>query len=149
MAIALFLSGALLVGAVVQDLRSRQISDAYPLGLLAVALCAGLLGWDPTTWSSRAAGLGVGFGIGAALFYSGAFGGGDAKLLAGLGAVLGFWPTLSVLFYTAICGGLLGALALRKGSKEIAYAPAIAAGAFCWMVLSRVAPSAPMIWTNP
>ncbi|NJN65002.1 MAG: hypothetical protein HC882_09095 [Acidobacteria bacterium] len=61
-------------------------------------------------------------------FYADALGGGDVKLLAALGSLLGLEATLVLLVLSAMAGGVLCVLAWRRGVKEVAYVPAIAAG---------------------
>ena len=143
---ALWFALALVLIAVVRDLRTREIPDSIPVCLFLVALASTLLQLDTTDWLARLLGLTLGLGVGATLFYLGAMGGGDAKLLAGLGAVTGWLPLLSVLFYTALAGGLLGYVALKRGAKDLAYAPAIGVGFATWLLLSHVAPQAWGMW---
>ena len=73
-------------------------------------------------------GLALGFVSGLILFRMGGFGGGDVKLLASLGAVLGLRDELTVMFYVAVVGGMLALVALLRGQREYAYGPAIALG---------------------
>ena len=70
----------------------------------------------------------MGFLAGLGLFRLNAFGGGDVKLIASLGAVMGFADLIGVLFYIAIFGGVLALAARIRREREIAYAPAIALG---------------------
>lgn len=116
------------------DLRTRLLPDALTLPLL----WAGLL----VSW----AGFGVGLHdavLGAALGYgvlrmSGALfellrgapgmGGGDMKLLAALGAWVG-WQVLALLLFAACISGLLGVLAFGRGGiwrQSFAFGPHLA-----------------------
>ncbi len=108
------------------DARRHEIPDGFPVALACCAVAGALLGL--LSWSTLAAGAGLGFGIGAALFALGAFGGGDAKLLAGIGACLGPWVLLAALVPIAVAGGVLSIIAAARGARELAYAPAMAAG---------------------
>lgn len=137
---------ALLGIAVAHDLATREIPDWISLALVVVAVADGLLGVSMASWSDRGLGLALGLAAGAALFYLGAMGGGDAKLLAGLGAVVGWRPLLSVAFYTAVIGGVLSYVAMRRGAKDLAYAPAIALGHGLWLALALYAPDAFGMW---
>lgn len=132
--------------AVVQDLRSRQISDWISLALLACAVLTGIVGWDQVGWLQRGIGLATGFGLGACLFYLGGLGGGDAKVLGGLGACLGVWPLLSILFYMALAGGVISAVAGARGAREVPYGPAIWVGTVVWVVLFHWFPGAWMVF---
>lgn len=70
----------------------------------------------------------LGFGLGAGLFALGAFGGGDAKLLCGMGAILGPTALLGWLVHVAVCGAALAVVAMVRNDRELAYAPAMALG---------------------
>lgn len=119
---------ALLGVAVWSDLRWRIIPDTVPLLLIALGLAAAWLGWQPNSMLQVLLGLAAGLLVGAALFYLGAMGGGDAKLCAALGALGGLQQWLEVLFATALAGGLLALWARRRQQIAIPYAPAFAAG---------------------
>lgn len=118
----------LLCVSVWTDLRSRTIPDTLTIALVALATIATGFGWHDVSFSDSGLGLGLGFAIGAALFYLGAMGGGDAKLCAGLGAVCGWSRLLEVLFATALSGGFLSMWAKRRGMKTLPYAPAFTVG---------------------
>jgi len=128
---------ALLVSAVivVEDLRHRQIQNALCgflllIGALSAVLCLG--------WGGLADGL-VGCTWGFAVFLIpyglGGLGGGDVKLMAGFGALIGLRGVIPALILTA-CAGVATALIyllwarLRKKTvpTAIPYAPAIVAG---------------------
>ncbi len=82
-----------LIYGTVSDLKTREVPDwlnyslvASGLGLSAiVSLIEGA--WQPITFS--VAGLAVSYGLGALMFYTGQWGGGDSKMIIGLGALLG------------------------------------------------------------
>lgn len=132
----------LLTAAVVCDLRTRTIPDLLPIALCATGLLAAFCHWHQPSLGDALLGLGIGFAIGAALFYLGGMGGGDAKLMAGLGAVCGWSQLLEVLFATALVGGLLSAWARRRKMTSLPYAPAFAGGyavtlAITWFLQPR------------
>jgi len=124
----------LLAIATVYDLRSRTIPDWIAVVLLVWSLAGTLAGFEGASWSNLALGLLVGFGLGAGLFWLGALGGGDAKLIAALGAALGPMGLASVLFWMAIVGGLLALVAKWRGRQDLAYVPAIAAGLLIYSI---------------
>lgn len=138
---------ALLLGAVVCDLRDRTIPDWISVALLALGAAATGLDWHPVGWGSLAGGAGVAFGLGAALFYLGAIGGGDAKLCAGLGAICGWPRVFEALFATALCGGVLSFVAQRRGAESLPYAPAIAAGYAVTITVAWTAPPSAGLWS--
>jgi prepilin peptidase CpaA len=121
--------------AMAEDLRRGVI----PNWLAAGGVAAGLVcGW----WSGGVQGAGValagtlaGFAVFLALHWMGGLGGGDVKLMAAFGALLGPKGILGAALWAAVAGGLL-ALALlwwRPRRASIPYAPAIVIGA--WLVL--------------
>jgi prepilin peptidase CpaA len=146
---------AILVGlaAIVDDLARRQIANWIPLAALS-----GGLGWQLGLhgWQGLAVALGgaaAGFGVFLIFYLLGGMGGGDIKLMAGFGALLGAARVAEAALWTAGAGGLLalGALGLRAVRKRagrtavpkasapdsipdsIPYAPAIALGV--WLAL--------------
>ncbi|TVQ63003.1 MAG: hypothetical protein EA379_04700 [Phycisphaerales bacterium] len=124
--------------ASVYDLRTREIPDWIPIALLVWAAVALLVGVHHADWLSALGGLALAFGIGALLFYIADFGGGDAKLLGAVGACYGLGSTLPILFWIAIMGGVLAVVALARGKRSLAYAPAIAMGTLIWVVLQEI-----------
>jgi prepilin peptidase CpaA len=69
------------------------------------------------------------------LHWLGGMGGGDVKLMAGFGALLGPSGTVVAAVLASIAGGLLaaGLLLFQPRRASIPYAPAIVLGA--WLVL--------------
>jgi prepilin peptidase CpaA len=146
---------AVLVGlaAMIDDLARRQIANWIPLSALAAGF-----GWQ--IGQSGLSGLlyaGIGMVAGFAVFLIfyllGGMGGGDVKLMAGFGALLGFHRLLEAALWTAGVGGLiaLGVLGVRafrralgwttsstakleQGQDSIPYAPAIALGVWLSLV---------------
>lgn len=114
--------------ATVVDLKRREIPDEISIGILFWALLAESLGWVSFGWGSLILGCAAGLGLGAVGFRLQSFGGGDVKLLAALGAALGFTAVWSLFFWTAMAGGVLGVIAKWRGERELAFAPAIAVG---------------------
>ena len=117
------------------DFWKRQIPDSIPIALFGWAVGTTAFAMSSQGWVSLALGLGLGFSIGGFLFWLGGFGGGDAKLLAAVGATLGPRALLAFLFYCAIAGGLLAAVALLRGKRDLAYTPAMALGFFVFMMI--------------
>ena len=70
----------------------------------------------------------VGLTTGYLLFRFAKLGGGDAKLIAALGLLVGPVGLLIVLFGMAIAGGVLSLVAMLRGQRDYAYVPAITAG---------------------
>jgi len=146
---------AILVGlaAMIDDLKRRQIANWIPLSALAAGF-----GWQIGHYGLRGlldAGIGTvtGFAVFLIFYLLGGMGGGDVKLMAGFGALLGFNQLVAAALWTAGVGGLiaagvLGVRAVRRalgrakgavpteeaGQDSIPYAPAIALGV--WLSLA-------------
>lgn len=110
---------SLTLAAAFCDLKSLKIPNILCLAILGlwivgcVILCV-TAGWD-TSKSFLLSGLltgGLAFGVGFIAFALNIMGAGDAKLFAVLGLWTGFTGFLLLLIWTALAGGLLGALAL-------------------------------------
>jgi len=101
--------------ATIEDLARRTISNWICLAaLLAGFLCQALAyGW----WglALALAGAAAGFGIFLMFYLLGGMGGGDVKLMAGFGAMLGASRLLEAAFWTALVGGVLAAVVLGIG----------------------------------
>lgn len=109
---------ALLIWAAVTDLRERKIRNWLTLSLMASGLAQSFLPLHSATPAGALLGLLTGFGITFILFAVGARGGGDVKLMAGVGAwvgpagavsvfVIGTLISLVIVLAQAICQGRL------------------------------------------
>jgi prepilin peptidase CpaA len=124
----------LLVIATWSDLRTREIPDWISVALILIGIAAAGFGWVGIRWWMVLSGCLLGFVIGLALFHFAKFGGGDAKLIAGIGATLGPVGLLFALFWMAVFGGVLALIALIRGQRDYAYGPAILAGYVGYLV---------------
>ena len=108
--------GALVVFAVWTDLKSRRIPNVLTVAGCGVALLLrASQGWEPL--GEGLLGLFLGLAISLPLVIAGGLGGGDAKLLAAVGAFLGPVPLLIALLITALVGGVMAAaLAIYRGA---------------------------------
>ena len=118
----------LLLLAAVVDLRTREIPDWISIAILLVGIAAAAFGWAGIRWWMVASGLVLGLVVGLVLFRFAGFGGGDGKLIAGIGAVLGPVGILFFLMWMALAGGVLALIAKYRGQREYAYGPAILTG---------------------
>jgi prepilin peptidase CpaA len=126
----------------------RTISNWIPVAALAGGLFCQISdkGWRGI--GAAALGAVSGFGIFLIFYLLGGMGGGDVKLMAGFGALLGAGRLLEAAFWTAVLGGLLAAIVLGVGwlktrgkdrpegvnaPSTIPYAPAIVLGV--WLAL--------------
>jgi prepilin peptidase CpaA len=121
--------------AAADDLRRRRISNWISVsgiagGLIYHTVRHGLrgLGW-------ALAGTVIGFAIFLVVYALGGMGGGDLKLMAAFGAILGPAGIFTAALLAAIAGGLMaaGSVLLNRRNRTIPYAPAIVVGA--WLVL--------------
>jgi len=120
---------ALAALAALVDWRRREIPDAIPLALCVLAATATALGLHGLGWGAVALGGALALMVGAALFAVGGLGGGDVKLLVGLGACTGPQGLATLGVAAALAGGVLSAVAWTRGRREVAYGPALALGA--------------------
>ena len=144
---------AILVGlaATINDLARREIANWIPVTALVAGLGwqIGQHGWHGILYSL--AGAASGFGVFLIFYLLGGMGGGDVKLMAGFGSLLGAGQLLEAALWTAGVGGILalGVLGWRTfrrmmwpgqvleagpRSESIPYAPAIALGVWLSLV---------------
>jgi prepilin peptidase CpaA len=126
-----WVAASLGVAAVVEDLRRRRVPNWLTAAGLAGGLgCAAWGGWHGL--GIAAAGTLVGFLILLPFHWCGAMGGGDVKLMAAYGALLGPSGILLAAGFAAVFGGLSAAGTLLWNPRTIAipYAPAIVLGAW-------------------
>jgi prepilin peptidase CpaA len=156
-----WIAGIVGVAAIVDDVSRRRISNWIPCSAFAAGLILQTIqgGWRGA--GSALVGTATGAGVFLIFYLMGGMGGGDVKLMAGFGAVLGWGQLLKAALWTAGCGGVMAALVIVVGSvretwrsrssarvevpqggsdsrrklkaDSIPYAPAIAAGV--WLSL--------------
>lgn len=131
----------LLIGSIC-DLRTREIPDWIPVGLTLTAIAAAAFGWAGIQWWMVLSGSLLGLLIGYGLFRFAKLGGGDAKLIIGIGAMLGPVGLLIALFWTALAGGVLALIAMCRGQRDYAYGPAIAVGYAAYLIYPAGIPTA-------
>ena len=129
------------------DIHHQIIPDRISLpGVLigfAGSFCNGIV-----TWQQSALGILLGGGLLYAVAYGyhvitnrEGMGGGDIKLLAMIGAFLGWQSLLYVVFSSSLVGSVVGIAAMVKqrkgGQTRIPYGPFLAIGAISYLLLSR------------
>ncbi len=139
------LSTAVGIAATVEDLWRRTVSNWLSLAGFAAGLIAHsvLYGWRGGVDSLL--GGAIGFAVFFVFFLAGGMGGGDVKLMAAFGAILGRRRILLAAIMAALAGGLIAVLylgyrkvrrAISGGADEVGpirkesipYAPAISLG---------------------
>jgi prepilin peptidase CpaA len=98
---------ALLVWAAAVDLRTRRIPNWLTGALVAGGLLQGALACTSVGLGQASTGLLVGFAFTFVLFALGGMGGGDVKLVAGIGAWVGPSRILEILAAEAVIGMLI------------------------------------------
>lgn len=126
-----WIASGLFAVAAFTDLRQRRIPNAVPLLLLGLFAVHAATGATTGPWWAHAAVGAVLLAAGFALYSSGRFGAGDAKLMA----VAGLWigPTDLSLFLLGLAAGafalsvfaLLPLAAARRSRSELPFALAI------------------------
>lgn len=121
------------------DIRTREVPDLLNYGLIFIAIAArtlfALANNDISIFVEGFLGGLLAFAIGALMYYTGQWGGGDTKLLAGLGILIGipfsfkmsFLPIflISIFFAGAIYALLLAIIAAIRNRKSFGKEAAI------------------------
>ena len=97
-----------LIYSAITDWKERKVYNkvTYPLAVVGIIAHTIALGWDGTLDGLMA--FGAAFVIGLILLPFGWLGGGDTKLLMGIGATLGLHALIVSVFYSIWIGAILG-----------------------------------------
>ena len=101
------LSGAVMTTAAVSDLRFQIIPNKLTYPAAAAGLSLHLAGNGLLGLKDSLLGLALGFGVLFLCYMFGGIGGGDVKLAAALGAMVGFEVTQLGLLYMGLLGGAM------------------------------------------
>lgn len=117
--------GTILLGIAMTDARSYLIPDEFTWGGLAIGLLLSLAGGLPGL-GHAALGAAVGFGllwlvgtVGTWVFKEDAMGGGDVKMMAMVGAFVGWQGVLLTVFLGALIGSLIFVPLMLLGQKKL------------------------------
>ncbi len=155
----LIVLAVLLLAAAWLDLRTLRIGNRFSLAIAALFAIWSAIGFLDGSFPLYSLGLSLAcaaglFVLGTIAFAAGMIGGGDVKILAGVGLFAGPALVADLLLVTALAGGLLGLAAMAgipmgavpargeatlrsRMRSRVPYGPAIAAGGL-W-VASRLA----------
>ena len=126
------------------DVRYRKIPNwaTLPGIVLGLGLNIGFRGWT----GLKASGLGllIGFVVLLVLFVIGWMGGGDVKLMAAVGALMGYPFVVSALFYSLLVGIVIGVALLIWNRKTLRTFKNL-----FYVIGSRVNPAVPKRDLNP
>ena len=140
--IVLFPLAGFLLGAAIEDARTRTIANGWSLAILALFVIGFPLGAVSGALWSHLLHFAIALGVGMALFAMGWFGGGDAKLYAATALWFDLDHALHLFVAVGLAGFVLALLhlslrllkrgeGLRRSMREskLAYGIAIAVGA--------------------
>lgn len=127
------------------DMHHQIIPDSISLPGIILGFAGSLIN-SQVTWQQSALGILLGGGVLYAVAFSyyliakrEGMGGGDIKLLAMIGAFLGYQSLLYVVFFSSLTGSLVGLLAMIKqkkgGQTRIPFGPFLALGAITYLLL--------------
>lgn len=109
---------ALLLGAIA-DMRTREVPDTLSFGLIGIgflmAAASSLANLTLSPFINAAAGFVAGYALGLLFYFTGMWGGGDAKIIMGVGAVMGLgvfslWNNLPLFIVFIINTFVVGAI---------------------------------------
>lgn len=146
-------TGVVLVIASVTDVRSGKIPNAVTLpaiaiGLIGHTLCGGLTGNDYSLGLvGSLIGLAVGFLPLWFVWKAGGIGGGDAKIMAAIGAITGWHFTLNTLFYGLIVAAVMAIAIIVRRRMFVRTMKRI--GRFLVLALTPTRPADPALADSP
>lgn len=133
LSLAAIAAGSLVAAAI--DLRTRRVPNAVTGGIAGIGLAMACTPWGQIGAGAALAGGLLGLALMLPGYLFGGTGGGDVKLLAALGTMLGPQRTVTAFIAMALAGGVIALIVLqrrhRAGDRDrhFAYAPAVAFGA--------------------
>lgn len=139
-----FLFFAALLVIIFIDIHHQIIPDPISLPGILIGFAASF-GNDLVSWQQSGLGILCGGGLLYAVAYGyyaitgrEGMGGGDIKLLAMIGAFLGWQSLLFVVFSSSLTGSLVGVVAMvkqgKRGQTRIPYGPFLALGAMSYLL---------------
>jgi leader peptidase (prepilin peptidase)/N-methyltransferase len=138
-----FIFSAALITIIWIDIHHQIIPDVISIPGIAVGFCFSFIS-PLLSWQDSLIGLLVGGGVFYAISYSyymirkqEGLGGGDIKLLAMLGAFLGWQSLFFIIFASSLTGSVVGLIAMRSqkkgGSTRIPFGPFLAISGLAYL----------------
>lgn len=117
--IVMAVAGSGAAGALI-DMRTRRVPNPLTLGIAVTGLALAATRWSGLSVTSAVLGLATGVALMMPGYLFGAMGGGDVKLFAATGTLLGPKLTVLAFVYTLIAGGIFAAVvaARRRQLRE-------------------------------
>jgi prepilin peptidase CpaA len=150
---ALCVLAAVLVAAAITDVRLGKIPNlvtlpAIAIGLVGHTLAGGMAGSPGTMGlTDSLAGLAMGFVPMLLAWKAGGIGGGDAKLMAAVGALSGWEFTLSSMFYGLAVAAIMAIAVMLR--RRVLRRTLARVGRFLFLVLARTRPGDPATAESP
>jgi prepilin peptidase CpaA len=125
--------GSLAAAAI--DLRTRRVPNVLTGIIAGTGLVMAVASWGPIGAGAACAGGLIGLALMLPGYLFGGTGGGDVKLLAALGTMLGPQRTVTAFIAMALAGGVIALMVFLcrrwagNTDRRFAYAPAVAFGA--------------------
>lgn len=124
------------------DLKSARIPNALTFGAAGLAVIFHTVAPQGAGLGAALVGLLIGLLVFFPMFALGAMGAGDVKLMAALGAWVGWYPIIYIALYGSIAGGVLGLLvAVARGYLAQAITNIRALLAYWWVAGVRPLPA--------
>ena len=115
----LFVGMGILAVIAYGDMRTRRIPNVLSLAIAILGLLRIILVHDPVAAGhTLAAGTAI-FVAAFLLFWSGAIGGGDAKLVSATALLIGYHDLSGFLFVMSVCGGVLALALLARDAFQL------------------------------
>ncbi|MCX7988204.1 MAG: A24 family peptidase, partial [Thermodesulfovibrio sp.] len=140
--ILFFLSSLIVISFI--DLEFQIIPDVISISLILLGLLVSFLphSVDNLVTNIKESILGILVGGGIlliiAIISKGGMGGGDIKLNAGVGALLGWQASVLTIFIGSLIGAIIGLIILKRtGSRKIPFGPFLALGAIITLFFGK------------
>lgn len=101
------------------DVRTRRIPNVLSLAIAILGLVRIILLHNPVSAGQTLAAGGAIFAAGFLLFWNGAIGGGDAKLVAATALLVGYHDLCNFLLLMSVCGGGLALAMLARDTLSL------------------------------